>query len=192
MKKLEGNLWFKRVSLGLPWIGVVFLFGYILWLNIPLISLSTRGCAGTDCSLGIASVKNTQESWEDGQFSESSEVLHVKKRGLEFSFLNPPAAQHVSLVLEWQGETTQSLQVNLSSDKDFVQNVLTATPTTTELKDDWQRISVQFDLPEQASRKWFVQVEGSQGHAVRSIQVNVLSDPSLFAKLHSWWRNTHI
>ncbi|MEK7539959.1 MAG: hypothetical protein AAB558_01795 [Patescibacteria group bacterium] len=193
MQHTEGKIrWLGRLAYGIPWVLVVLVFGYILWLNIPLISLSTRTCKGTDCSFGVLAVKNTQEEWDNGKFIETSEVLHVKKQGLEFSFLNPPAAEHLSLVLEWKGETTQPLNVHVASNKDFTESVLTATPATAQLKDGWERASVQFALPtETVTRKWFVAVDGSQAHEVRLIQVNVLSDPSVFAKLHAWWRNTH-
>lgn len=192
MKKTEGKkFWLSRVGYVIPWIGVVGLVVFIFWLNVPLVSLTTRSCEGTDCSLGILSVKNTQEDWNDGQFKQSSDTLHVKKQGLEFSFINPPAAQQLSLVLEWKGEGTDPLEVQLASNKEFTENVMTAAPVRTQLKDGWERVAVQIELPDVATRKWFIAVDGSQGHEVRLIQVNILSDPSLFAKLHSWWRNTH-
>lgn len=193
MKKTEGKkIWLSRVGYVIPWIVVVGLAGYIIWSNVPLVSLTTRSCEGTDCSLGIASVKNTQEDWHDGGFSQASDTLHVKKQGLEFSLINPPAAEQLSLVVEWKGENTEPMGVQLASNKDFTQDVMHAVPVTTGLKDGWERLAVQIELPEEvAARKWFVRLEGSQGHEVRLIQVNILSDPSLFAKLHSWWRNTH-
>lgn len=193
MKQREGKKnWLNHIAYGFPWVAVFFLAGYILWLNIPVVSLSTRTCQGTDCSSGIVSVQNTKEDWADGEFVQQSETIHVKKQGLEFSLVNPPAAEKLSLVLEWKGEAADVVEVQLSANKDWTEHVLTAAPLTTQLKDGWERVSLQMELPEDAvTRKWFVKIKGSQGHEVRLIQVNVLSDPSLFSKLHSWWRNTH-
>lgn len=192
MKQAEGKKhWLNTLGYLAPWVAVVVLAGYIFWLNVPLVSLTSRMCEGTECSAGMLSIKNTQEDWSNGRFSQSSEVLHVKKQPIEFSIINPPAAEQLSLVLEWQGENTQPLEVEVSSNKGFEGATFTAVPLTTPLKDGWERVAVQIELPEEATRKWFITVHGSQGHAVRLIQVNVLSNPSLFAKLDSWWRNTH-